>query len=203
MTLDSPYDLLTGIKPHTPPIPQKGRPIGLVILDDNAPKWGHVFHPLPEELTYSHPTRATIHQAISGGWVDDFGTGLVEINMSGHTAWNSGLVPGELAAYNLRDACNGLYHQLRDAKKKAGTDPDKVEMLFIDTLNVASYKVYPVKYDLKRHKTRPLLYQYQLKLVAIDDFFTLSNLAGSLASKAGSIFSGVGSSVSSAFTNIF
>jgi hypothetical protein len=168
----------------TPPISQKNRPIALVILNDNMPNWMHVFNPRPEELTYSHPTRATVIQTLGGGWVDDFGQGMVEINMSGHTGWNSGLVAGELAAYNLRDACNGLYHELRKQKRAAGDDPDKIEMLFIDTLNMASYVVYPVSYQLRRHKSRPLLYQYQIKLIGIDNFFTLTDAVGSLSKLA-------------------
>lgn len=166
----------------TPPS-QKNRPIALVISDGGAISWMHVFLPRPEEVTFVHPTRAAVNQTFDGAWVDDFGQGVVEINISGHTGWRGANlmlanVPGEVQAYNLRNAVMNTYHSLRESRARAAQDPDLVEMLFIDTLNLCGYVVYPTSFQLRRHKSRPLLYQYQIKLTALNEFYVLENLVG-------------------------
>jgi hypothetical protein len=131
--------------------------------------WGYVFWLRPEEVVYSHPTRASVVQTLGGAWVDDFGEGLVDITLSGHTGWHY-RVGGEPAFYALRNGCFQLYHQLRMAAADAGQDPDSVQMLFVDTLHAAAYVVYPESLQTRKHKTRPLLYQYQLRLKGLMRF---------------------------------
>lgn len=144
-------------------------------MNGAMPAWGHVFLPRPEEVTYTHPTRSTVHQTLGGGWVDDFGPGLVDINISGHTGWRGSFgVPGEVMAYNLRNACNQLYHDLRRERALSGKNPDDVEMIFVDTLNVCAYVVYPTSFQLRRNRHRPLLYMYQMRLTATREFFSLN-----------------------------
>lgn len=131
--------------------------------------WGYIFFLRPEEVVYNHPTRATVVQTLGGAWVDDFGEGLVDITLSGHTGWRPGnTIGGEEAFYLLRNGCFQLFHSMRMNAARVGNDPDSVQMVFVDTLNAASYKVYPISMQTRKHRTSPLLYRYQLRLTALD-----------------------------------
>ena len=182
-------------KAGQPPISQKSRPIGLFIngglgglvsgvLGDLPPDlagrfpislpgvmaWGYIFFLRPEEIVYHHPTRASIVQTLGGAWADDFGEGLTEITLAGHTGWRRGEINplgGEEAFLMLRKGCFELYHRLRGAAAEAGQDPDTVQMLLVDALNTASYIVYPVSLQTRKHRQRSLLYQYQLRLIGL------------------------------------
>lgn len=142
--------------------------IGMVLPGNMV--WGYIFWLRPEEASYSHPTRASVIQTLGGAWVDDFGEGLCEITLSGHTGWHRGeLNPlgGEEAFFLLRKGLFELYHNLRMAAAAAGQDPDTIQMLFVDTLHASSYIVYPVSLITRKHRSRPLLYQYQLRLIGL------------------------------------
>ena len=131
--------------------------------------WGYIFFMRPEEVVYTHPTRATVVQTLGGAWVDDFGEGLVDITLSGHTGWRPGnTVGGEEAFYLLREGCFWLFHGMRMDAARSGRDPDQVQMTLVDTLNLGVYKVYPVSMQTRKHRTSPLLYRYQLRLTALD-----------------------------------
>lgn len=179
----------------SPPISQKARPVGLFIngglggsvsglLGDAPPSvtalfpmtlptamaWGYIFFLRPEEVIYHYPTRANVIQTLGGAWVDDFGEGLTEITLSGHTGWRRGeLNPlgGEEAFLMLRKGCFELYHALRAAAAAAGQDPDTIEMLLVDTLHTTSYVVYPLSLQTRKHRQRALLYQYQVRLIGL------------------------------------
>jgi hypothetical protein len=45
-------------------------------------------------------------------------------------------------------------------------------MFFVDVLNTALWQVYPVSMQLRRNKTRPLLFQYQLRLLGLEPLLT-------------------------------
>lgn len=156
----------------TTPIPQKDRPIGIVVLDTGlfgggagVPiPWFTILYPRPEDVTYTYPSRATVTQTFSGGFVDDFGAGVADINITGHTGWRGALLPGELLFYNLRDLIVQRFHDLRKAKADAGLPIDSVKMYMIDTLSLQVFEVYPLSFTGRKNKQRPLLYQYQLRL---------------------------------------
>jgi hypothetical protein len=131
--------------------------------------WGYIFFLRPEEVTYTHPTRTTIVQTLGGAWVDDFGEGLVEITLSGHTGWRPGnTIGGEEAFLLLRNGCFQLYHQMRMQAAASGNDPDTVRMIFVDTLHMTSYVVYPLSMQTRKNKAQPLLYKYQLRLTGLE-----------------------------------
>lgn len=168
-------------KTGTIPTPQKDLTISLTMMFGGlgvVVPYEFYFEPRPEELTYTHPTRASVIQTLGGAWVDDFGEGIVDINLSGHTGWRANDQPltggvaqkdGLQKALELRTAFFETFHKERMAAAKAGQDPDTaVQMFFIDVLNAALWKVYPVSMQLRRHKSRPLLYQYQLRMLALE-----------------------------------
>jgi len=132
--------------------------------------WGYLFWLRPEEIIYNHPTRASVIQTLGGAWMDDFGEGVTNITLTGHTGWRpsgSSLLGGEAAFLALRHGCFELYHQQRDAAAASGLDPDSVQMIFVDTLNDTCYVVYPFSMTPRKHKSRPLLFQYQLRLIGL------------------------------------
>ncbi|NCC27296.1 MAG: hypothetical protein EOM22_03865 [Gammaproteobacteria bacterium] len=159
------------------PITQKYRPIGLALVTNpfgfdipilgdllQVPVWGHVFSIRPEEMQYTHPTRNTVVQTFGGAWADDWGEGVKEVTIQGHTGWRGGLVPGELEWHNIKRLVFDAFHLGRRSLSQAGADPDIIKMYLIDVLNVHVYEVYPTEYRLRRHRQRPLLYQYTIRL---------------------------------------
>lgn len=141
--------------------------LGSLLLPTNA-LWGFIFNLRPEELVYTYPTRATVIQTLDGAFVDDFGEGLTDITVSGHTGWHrqSGM-GGEESFLLLRQGVFETYHQRRAEAAEAGRDPDLVQMVWVDTLHLTSYVVYPISLQTRKHKTRPLLFQYQLRLTGL------------------------------------
>lgn len=167
-------------KTGTVPTPQQDLTLSLVLLGSiiNKPSEFY-FDPRPEELTYTHPTRASVIQTLGGAWVDDFGEGIVDITLSGHTGWRANEAPlkngvtqpdGMDKAMTLRTLFSETFHQLRLTAANSGIDPDDaVKLYFVDTLNKTHWQIYPVSFQLRRNKSRPLLYQYQLRMIGLDN----------------------------------
>ena len=166
-------------KTGTVPTPQKDLTISLVLLGKNLKASEFYFDPRPEELTYTHPTRASVIQTLGGAWIDDFGEGIVDITLSGHTGWRANDVPlkngvkqldGMNKAIELRTLFSETFHQLRLTAANSGIDPDDaVKLYFVDILNKTHWQIYPVSFQLRRNKSRPLLYQYQLRMIGLDN----------------------------------
>lgn len=129
----------------------------------------------PEDLTRNEPTRASVHQTLGSGkavgWVDNFGPGLPSVTISGHTGWRTAAGTGMDGAQAF-DALHTLvevdYFNAKQAAVDGGLDPSGVQLLFVDTLDNFSWAVVPTQFTLRRSKSRPLLYQYQINLQAVD-----------------------------------
>ncbi len=171
-------------------ISQKDRPIGLTVVDQgifsgnfslslgSIPSF-HLFSPRPEELSYGHPGRGTAIQTLDGGFIDDFGEGLTDITIRGHTGWNQ-TIPGELQFYALRDLVTLRYHDLRAQKAEASQPINDVKMYLVDTLNAFMYEVYPLQFRGTRSRQQPLLYKYEMRLVGVNRTIGLSDLIGGI-----------------------
>lgn len=165
-----------------PPPSQKDRPVGLIVFDSlGLPiPWLYLFYPRPEDLQYTHPTRGTVIQTFDGGFVDDFGEGLTDIIVTGTTGWNGSLLPGEIKFYALRDMVVINYHNMRKLKADLGLPIDSVKMYWFDTLNMLVYEVYPVSFTARKNKTRPLLYQFTIRLTGLNRLFGLGDILGGI-----------------------
>lgn len=168
------------------------RPLSFV-LDNGGSLGDPVLLPVrPEDLSRNEPSRVTVHQTLGRGpigWADDFGEGLPSVTISGHTGWRqiggTGLdgVQSFLALNNL------VVHELPAAKQAAinsGRDPAGVKLIFVDLLDHFTWSVVAPQFVLRRSKSRPLLFQYNITLQAIDTaidspFVSLPNLGGILA----------------------
>lgn len=124
----------------------------------------------PEDLSRVEPTRAAIHQTLGrdvSGWVDDFGVGLPQVSISGTTGWRGGeTLDGAQSFEQLNNLIQQVYPNARQALVDAGLDPKGAKLIFADTLDGFVYPVHPTQFVLRRSKSRPLLFQYQIQLQA-------------------------------------
>jgi hypothetical protein len=153
-------------------VSQKTRPISFV-LHDTANGIQPIFFPLsirPEELTRAETSRLTASQTFGGAWADNFGAGIPTVNISGHTGWGVGYRPaGRDQFETLHRLVFAEWHRLRDQALKKGVDPDKVKLIFSDKLDNFDWVVAPQSFSLRRSKSRPLLFQYQISLLKLSD----------------------------------
>lgn len=127
----------------------------------------------PEDLTRTEPSRVSVHQTLGrvvNGWVDNFGEGLPSLTIAGTTGWRTSAGSGEDGAQAF-ERLNSLiahdYHAAKQAAIDSGTDPATVKLLFIDMLDGFSWSVAPTSFVLRRSKSRPLLFQYNIQLQAV------------------------------------
>lgn len=127
----------------------------------------------PEDLTRTESTAATVHQTLGRevrGWVDDFGQALPSCTISGNTGWRvaagTGL-DGSQSFEELNDLVQHTYPERRQAAIDAGADPANVRLLFVDALDDFAWSVHPMQFVLRRSKSRPLLFQYNITLQAL------------------------------------
>jgi hypothetical protein len=156
----------------------------------------------PEDLTRNEPSRATVTQTLgrgTQGWVDDFGEGLPSVTISGHTGWRSSAGSGEDGAEafeSLNNLVQHDYHDARQAAIDAGMDPAGVKLIFIDMLDGFTWSVTPTQFVLRRSRSRPLLFQYNIALQAvstdIDNPLMVLPFSGSIFSGLGALDSVIG-----------
>lgn len=158
----------------TPPSSQRSRPIAFVL--NNAGEFSEpvVLNIRPEDLTRNEPARAAVHQTLGrnvSGWVDHFGEGLPSVTISGNTGWRNWASSGMDGAQTF-DALNTLVvHDFPSARQSAindGTDPSEVKLLFVDGLDDFAWSVVPTQFTLRRNKSSPLLFRYNINLQAVD-----------------------------------
>lgn len=152
-------------------ISQAERPV-LLILYGGLP-WMFWFVPPPEDMSYTYPTRATAINTLGGAYVDDFGSAIAEINIRGNTGYKmggmfNGVTNGDLLMVSLRNMIVQSYHQQRLILSRMGQDPDIIQLMLVDTLNLTMFKVYPRQFQLQRSKQSPLLYRFNLQLWGLD-----------------------------------
>jgi hypothetical protein len=124
----------------------------------------------PEDLTRTEPSRITTHQTLGSAWADNFGPGVPTVTISGTTGWGAGGRPDGVQQFMLLHATVfQRWHAERAAAVNNGLDPDKVKLIFDDSLDVFTWVVTPQSFVLRRNKSRPLLSQYQIALSYLSD----------------------------------
>jgi len=160
-----------------PPTDQRAgvRPISFYFIDPTS-GGGNTFVTLnirPEDLTRTSPSRLAVHQTLgrdASGWVDNFGAGLDSITIAGHTGWRTAYgtgMDGAAAFEALNQLINVDYHRAKQDAIDSGIAPDSVQLIFNDTLDGFTLPVAPGPFVLRRSKSRPLLFQYNIALQAI------------------------------------
>jgi hypothetical protein len=160
------------------PISQKNRPIILILQGGEFFSLGIIPVPFlfgspggivrPENLQILRPARGTVVHTAGAAFLDDFGEGVGTIVMQGHTGWSEPALAGEVAFQQLRLMFQE-YLARRKRTKLANLDPDGVRLIYLDSLNLEAFLVYPHEFSLKRSRTRPLLYMYHLRLSILRD----------------------------------
>lgn len=150
------------------------RPIGFLLQDlgNRANDFSWVrFNIRPEDLTVTEPSRLTVQQTLGGAWADNFGEGIKNVNISGHTGWRARFddEDGFTLFKRLNNTVFKQWHAKRKAAIEAGRDPDLIQLVLVDELDELIYVVCPMNFTLRRSKSRPLLMQYQISLIAIAD----------------------------------
>lgn len=158
----------------TTPSSQKAgeRPIGFLLMD-NARSGVIAEMSLiirPEELTRDNPSRFNAQQTLGGAWVDDFGPGISTITLNGHTGWRGNASEDGAALFQrLYDTVFVQWHAKRRQAVLDGRDPNEVELIFADALDNFAVVVAPSGFQLKRHKSRPLLSLFNVNLSVMAD----------------------------------
>lgn len=147
------------------------RPISFVLID-KATGGGAVsstaLNIRPEELTRTEMSRMTVQQTLGGAWADDFGPGLATINISGTTGWRGSVGSDGMQLFAaLKKQVYTDWHAGRNAARAAGLDPNLVTLTFADALDDTTDVVVPTSFVLRRSKSRPLLMQYQISMIAL------------------------------------
>jgi hypothetical protein len=122
----------------------------------------------PEQLSIQRSSRGTLMNTAEDAFLQDFGEGIPRLTIAGHTGWDSGPLSG-LPGFKLLEALFVDYLQQRRRLATSGQDPNKVQLLYIDTLNVEAFSVYPHEFTLERTKQRPLLYMYRMQFSVLKD----------------------------------
>jgi hypothetical protein len=164
-----------------PPSSQKAsvRPISFVLVDPTAPT------PLsqsttitlairPEDLTRTDPSRLTVQQTLASKYMDNFGPGVAGIVINGHTGWHRSQegtqTPDGIQRWlNFRAQVYDTWHAKQLTAIKAGRDPSQIQLIFADKLDEIVAVVASAVLVLRRNKARPLLCQYQLNMIVLED----------------------------------
>lgn len=127
----------------------------------------------PTDLTRTEPSRVSVHQTLGRGvqgWADNFGQGLPSVVIAGNTGWRAGGASGMDGAQSF-EQLNQLivrdYHAAKQLAIDTGIDPATIKLLFIDMLDDFCWSVAPGPFVLRRSKSQPLLFQYNISLQAI------------------------------------
>lgn len=113
-----------------------------------------------------------VHQTLgrpAAGWADNFGGGLPTVTISGHTGWRgaAGGPDGMTAFQNLNKLIHTDYHAEKQKAIDGGIDPASVQLILVDMLDNLILSVAPVTFVLRRSRSRPLLFQYNISLQGI------------------------------------
>ena len=158
-----------------PPTDQRAgvRPIAFLLNDGGSFGAPVTLKVRPEDLQRTEPSRISVTQTLGrvvSGWSDNFGAGLPSCTISGHTGWRAGGASGEDGAQHF-ETLNTLvmsdYHRAKQATIERGGDPAEVKLIFIDMLDNFCWNVAPMNFQLRRSRSRPLLFQYNIQLQAI------------------------------------
>ena len=150
------------------PASQKDRPISFLVFDRDTFVDGRDLVIRPEELSRHEPMRTSVLQTLGGAWADDFGAGVASLTLAGHTGWRGGRTEDGVAQFlGLRDLIVERWTALRAAKAKSGGNQDDIRLVLADQLDRFTLFVAPTTFQLRRHKSRPLLMQYNISLAVL------------------------------------
>lgn len=151
-----------------------GLPIGVLLFGGGIPI-PHLFDQdtalgttPPETLQYARISRGNVVNTAGGAHVEDWGEGIGQLSVYGHTGWKAGGIPGEVR-FKALEALFVEYEDRRDRLARAGADPDVVQLWWLDAMNLEALSIYPHEFVLERSRTRPLLQFYRIRASVLVD----------------------------------
>lgn len=118
----------------------------------------------PESYSQQENGRVTVTQTKGGAFLEAFGAGIIEIQISGTTGYKNGsnnAESGYTKFKELRDLIKSVYNNVKDGSEI------KYLLEFYNYTDNEYYYTYPDKFKLMRSKQNPLLYKYDIHLYCI------------------------------------
>lgn len=146
----------------------------------------------PETLFISRPARGTVVNTAGAAFLEDFGEGIPVLEMSGTTGFG-GEISGYSAGFTVFKNIELMFENYlsrRQQLSEGGIDPNIVRLFYFDTLNAEAFMVYPNEFVFERSKSRPLLFQYRMRLTVLQDILESalnSSTVDSLLSQIGGV----------------
>lgn len=130
----------------------------------------------PEELTLDRSDRVSVVQTLGAPFIDELGEGLATVRIQGVTGWRTR--PNQADGLKVferlySDIVRG-YFNARKEKQEAGKDPDQVHLVLVNNVDNMAFDVVPMDFHLRRSKSRPLFYQYDLSFTVVEDLSKLT-----------------------------
>lgn len=120
----------------------------------------------PDDYSQTENNKVTVTRTKGGAFVELFGADVVEISISGTTGFKNGTKNPENGYQKfkeLRDLVRSTYTNITDAKSISDSDL----LAFYNYTDNEYYRTIPDKFELRRSKSNPLLYKYDIHLYAI------------------------------------
>lgn len=123
----------------------------------------------PEAWQLIRPSRGTVVHTAEDAFLEDYGPGVPTLLLSGHTGWDNPTGLAGIVAFQLLEAMFQEYLRRRKRNAAAGFDPDNVRLIYLDTLNIQAFLVYPQEFHAEKSKRNALLYYYRLRFTVLVD----------------------------------
>lgn len=166
-----------------------------------------------EDMTRSEPSRTNVVNTLDGAWLDSFGRGVSTLTISGNTNWATPYILGSLASilpggigdalsvrsmtfaainFNLlRDGYIHRWHKLREQAVAENKDPDEIKLWFFDAGLLFAARVAPMQFTLRRSKSQPLLFSYNMTFSVLEEK-DYSDMLGAAGDAIGGALEAVG-----------
>ena len=153
------------------PNSQKYLPISFLLMDPGGMIAEMDLIIRPEELSRQTPSRLNVTQTLGGAFADSFGPGIGQIMLSGNTGWRgTDTEDGAALFIRLKNTVFSEWHKKRQERESRQLNPDCVQLVLADQLNGYAVVVAPENFRLQRHRTKPLLSQYNIVLKELGNF---------------------------------
>jgi hypothetical protein len=158
-----------------------------------AAAFAYYFRLSPDDFVDSRPARSTAVQTRGGIWIDDFGPGVREITMQGHTGFKKRREPHSNATIDGKQSftkLNSLVETYRRERRKRfedGRDPRLLIMVLevpADPDLQMSIVIHPSLFRILRSNKDPLKYTYDFKFIVCGEVKDFTTQLGDQLAKA-------------------
>ena len=166
---------------YTPPYQQVGKQVGLLVF--GAPDYADGFNmadhhylilPVNPDITTADNVRTTPTQTIQGVYTDNFGLGVGQLQVSGHTGWQVGVgqymgapVDGFAAMQALQYGIWNYYFALQQTQAISNS---QVTFQWFNDIDEQFFSLQPTgTLSITRHKSTPFLYWFDMSFTILRD----------------------------------